>query len=530
MANIVILPKYFIDKIGLHMSMYRTDWTVIPSYRDIENQYVEVDKTDVWYQEQLIDMIIQSAEKHIKNLDDIIIIQNDRKYINYKNARIDTILQTRDLWLQGNNIFAIESDTLCVDEVDVFGRYDKMVMFSKNFNHESIFNAGVKYFPQEMPKEVWDTQTIIDVLDWPWTHGDEQQFWNKMYYKQFDTEQQGVEYFNKNVVDGKYNWFKEHSSSKDTASIIHYFSSRGMKQTFNDVKDDFYNELNSGEENINYRKKRENPIDNPNLLGLQIVEINPTELCNRTCSFCPRHNAEVYPNRNLHMDDTTIQNIIDSLTKAEFKGEIHVTGFGEPFLHKTILKMLKSFSTSFFTETITNGDMIKDGKYNIEEVFDTGLHMLSVDCYDGIAQVKYFEELLKPYEGRYRIRKHFDTGEDKWNLIPEYNFNNRGGLLDEGTHKLVENQCYLPFYKSLIDWNGEVRLCCNDWSRHQKAFGNVNETDYAEIWDSDEFRSVREKLSLGKRQDLKACQKCDVNGLAKGRESFDKWSEHYASL
>ena len=248
MANIVILPKYFIDKIGLHMSMYRTDWTVIPSYRDIENQYVEIDKTDVWYQEQLIDMIIQSAEKHIKNLDDIIIIQNDRKYINYKNARIDTILQTRDLWLQGNNIFAIESDTLCVDEVDVFGRYDKMVMFSKNFNHESIFNAGVKYFPQEMPKEVWDTQTIIDVLDWPWTHGDEQQFWNKMYYKQFDTEQQGVEYFNKNVVDGKYNWFKEHSSSKDTASIIHYFSSRGMKQTFNDVKDDFYNELNSGEE------------------------------------------------------------------------------------------------------------------------------------------------------------------------------------------------------------------------------------------------------------------------------------------
>ena len=57
MANIVILPKYFIDKIGLHMSMYRTDWTVIPSYRDIENQYVEIDKTDVWYQEQLIDMI-----------------------------------------------------------------------------------------------------------------------------------------------------------------------------------------------------------------------------------------------------------------------------------------------------------------------------------------------------------------------------------------------------------------------------------------------------------------------------------------
>lgn len=56
-------------------------------------------------------------------------------------------------------------------------------------------------------------------------------------------------------------------------------------------------------EHLNYRKKRYNKVDitNKKLLGLSLVEINPTELCNRTCSFCPRNDPEVYPNQNLNI-------------------------------------------------------------------------------------------------------------------------------------------------------------------------------------------------------------------------------------
>ena len=49
--------------------------------------------------------------------------------------------------------------------------------------------------------------------------------------------------------------------------------------------------------------------------GLKIVEFNPTELCNRTCHFCPRHDPEVYPNLNLHLDPNTVQNVVDDLVK-----------------------------------------------------------------------------------------------------------------------------------------------------------------------------------------------------------------------
>ena len=32
---------------------------------------------------------------------------------------------------------------------------------------------------------------------------------------------------------------------------------------------------------------------------LRMIEINPIEICNRVCEFCPRSMPELYPNKNL---------------------------------------------------------------------------------------------------------------------------------------------------------------------------------------------------------------------------------------
>ena len=45
------------------------------------------------------------------------------------------------------------------------------------------------------------------------------------------------------------------------------------------------------------------------------VEVNTTELCNRTCVFCPRHDPEVFPNRNLHMTVKGANTIAEHLEK-----------------------------------------------------------------------------------------------------------------------------------------------------------------------------------------------------------------------
>ena len=63
---------------------------------------------------------------------------------------------------------------------------------------------------------------------------------------------------------------------------------------------------NNKDDFLQHRKQQEErhfAIGDPDdpIASILTVEVNTTELCNRTCVFCPRHYPKVYPNRNLHM-------------------------------------------------------------------------------------------------------------------------------------------------------------------------------------------------------------------------------------
>ena len=223
-------------------------------------------------------------------------------------------------------------------------------------------------------------------------------------------------------------------------------------------------------QHITYRKERyiEADITNEQLLGLATVEINPTELCNRTCSFCPRSDPEVYPNRKLHMTVELADMLSTQLYEANFTGDIHVTGWGEPMLNPDILEIISKFSRYFFTEMITNGDRLLQGRIKHQELSNHGLNSIIVDCYDGPDQTMRMTKLLLDFKGKQRIRNNYDTGEST--LLDLYNFNNRGGSL--GAVESMQRPCWMPMYKAFVDWDGGVGLCCNDWARKQKAFGN----------------------------------------------------------
>lgn len=281
--------------------------------------------------------------------------------------------------------------------------------------------------------------------------------------------------------------------------------------------------MNDYLEHIAYRNKRQQHADisNKSLLGLSTVEINPTELCNRTCSFCPRSNPEVYPNRNLHMTIDIADILSEQLRQADFTGDIHVTGWGEPLLNPDILKIISKFSRYFFTEMITNGDRLLQGKVTHQELTDNGLNSIIVDCYDGPTQTEQMTELLEDFTGIKRIRSNYDTGEA--NLLDLYNFNNRGGTL--GKIKTLQQPCWMPMYKAFIDWNGDVLLCCNDWARNQLPLGNITQDSFSTIWMSQEFKDIRQQLLAGDRTNS-ACESCNINGCKSGKGSANLWHEN----
>ena len=111
------------------------------------------------------------------------------------------------------------------------------------------------------------------------------------------------------------------------------------------------------------------------------VELNVNELCNRTCVFCPRHDSEVYPNQNLHMEMETAHKIRKELEELNWRGTINLCGNGEPLLHKDIVGLVKALGDKIGVEITTNGDFLK--KKLIQDLYDNHLDYMVVSMYDG---------------------------------------------------------------------------------------------------------------------------------------------------
>lgn len=265
-------------------------------------------------------------------------------------------------------------------------------------------------------------------------------------------------------------------------------------------------------------------IHNPLLPGLRNLEINPTELCNRTCSFCPRVNSDLYPNSNFHMKLETAKLLSNQLQNANYKGEIGFVGFGEPILAKGILELLGEFTPYFFTYTMTNGDVFLKNKQKVQDFIDVGIQLLIVNCYDDKKHLQVLADFFKPYESQIKIQiRHLeDTGEVT--IFKEYGLTNRGGIFNK-----VEPQqrgCYIPFYKAIVDWNGDVLLCSKDWQRLEKGLSNIHITSFSELWTSERYNHIRKTLLKGNRSEIPACKHCDVNGLRVGKDSVEVFKKY----
>jgi len=270
--------------------------------------------------------------------------------------------------------------------------------------------------------------------------------------------------------------------------------------------------------------------DNP-LHSIMTVEVNTTELCNRTCVFCPRSNAEIYPNRNLHLTPELAGKIAGDLASFEFEGRVSFSGFGEPVLNKKFPDVIRSVRrelTNNQLDTNTNGDRLTAEM--VKNLFEAGLTFMYVNMYDGPEQRAEFEALFAEAgipADQYRLRPHWGGAEEDYGLI----LNNRSGMVidpDLGLPVIAEpmkHPCYYPFSRAMVDWNGDVLICSNDWGR-ACVVGNAKTEHFGDIWMSDGMLEVRRKLLTGDRAH-KPCATCNVNGTLSGQFSFDLLIDHY---
>ena len=245
---------------------------------------------------------------------------------------------------------------------------------------------------------------------------------------------------------------------------------------------------------------------------LRSVEINPVELCNRACSFCPRSDPELYSNNNNRISAVTCHNIARGLNDIDYTGRIGFVGFGEPLMHKDLSNcvniMKQGVPGAQWIEVNTNGDLLTRKKAT--QLAQSGCNVLCVSMYDTDISDKV-HDICTGLDMQVICRHHYDQNDYKLKIVDRKNIINSLKAYD------YNKSCNIPFYHMLIDWNGDVLLCNNDWSK-SVVFGNVNDEHIIDIWLNEKFMKHREKLLNG-RCGLSPCSKCNVNGSMYGDDS-----------
>jgi radical SAM protein with 4Fe4S-binding SPASM domain len=253
------------------------------------------------------------------------------------------------------------------------------------------------------------------------------------------------------------------------------------------------------------------------------IDINITELCNRKCVFCPRVDESFYPNQNLNMSMGLIEKIDSELKELNYAGSIVFSGFGEPLLHPEYLKIIHILS-SYHLELVTNGDRLNLD--TIDNLHNAGIAYFVVSMYDGPHQREKFESMFKQAgldEDAFILRDRWHNDTDEFGL----KLTNRAGVVQVGKQPEVDvnSACYYLAYSMMVDWNGDILLCVQDWNKRVKA-GNIYMDNLWNLWRSPILSKFRNRL-INKNRKMSPCNQCNADGKLHGFRHKEHWELIY---
>jgi len=194
------------------------------------------------------------------------------------------------------------------------------------------------------------------------------------------------------------------------------------------------------------------------------IELSIIDVCNRSCSFCPKADPKIAPNTYQKMTMSLVEKLTNDLKKINYQGSVTLCGYGEPMLHKGVFEMSKKLAEASFVEIVTNGDTLKPETIN--KLYNSDVNKLLISLYDGPEQVTKFKNMTREAE----VPEAFVILRDRWHGADKdygLKLTNRTGTIDIGNQDSIGTftYCNYPSYSVLIDWNGDVFLCPQDWQR-----------------------------------------------------------------
>ena len=138
------------------------------------------------------------------------------------------------------------------------------------------------------------------------------------------------------------------------------------------------------------------------------IELSIIDVCNRSCSFCPKSDPKVAPDTYQRMSLSLIDKLCNELREIKYKGSVVLCGYGEPLLHKEINIICKKLSQVAFVEVVTNGDTLTPKV--IHNLYANNVNKLLISMYDGEHQIEKFNKMKE----KAQVPQDFVILRDRW--------------------------------------------------------------------------------------------------------------------
>ena len=283
-----------------------------------------------------------------------------------------------------------------------------------------------------------------------------------------------------------------------------------------------------------------------------VVMIEPTNICNLKCPLCPS-GAGLLKRERGYMSLKEFKRLVDEIEKYTFM--LLLWNQGEPFLNPDFIEMIEyANSKKLYLMTSTNANLLPSAK----EIVNSGLDLMLVS-FDGATQETYnkyrvngsLEKVLNHVKeiveakkeapksklklvNQFLVMKHneheidrikqltkelkFDTlalktvqiysKEDIQNFLPQnpkyrrYKVSGENFELKYG----IKNRCYRIWIQPMINWDGEMSVCCFDKDIEYKI-GNVKKNHFIDLWRSERMMLFRQ-IILKNRVLFEFCRNC----------------------
>lgn len=252
-----------------------------------------------------------------------------------------------------------------------------------------------------------------------------------------------------------------------------------------------------------------------------VVNIDVCGICNESCNYCPRSSS--YPNIKEYMSIDLFQKFVDD--SQGYNGYICFTGRGENSLHpkfKQLVEILHHENRTYKTRILTNGYKLKDKFYWFNQ-FDS----IIMNTYSSKEEMEERKKILPRAKHRYWDQS---LRPEDWGETP-VQVQNRTELYERIATDRTEQHtpCLLPYYRCWIHHNGDVELCCNDWT-DTNVYGNFADTPWLEIWrNNEELKRLRQELLRGNRKANDVCRNCNRKVSDNERRKFGRLLQKSAS-